>query len=98
MLKESVKDESVYLPQDMRWMLANELEYLLSGIGDAPAPSKQSRAISLGAISGIDQTEGVHWLSRKSGWEYRSQSQKRPWDNEGHCFKAEYQVLKYSQS
>lgn len=35
MLKESVQDESVYLPQDVRWILATELEYLLTGYRQA---------------------------------------------------------------
>ena len=67
MLKESVKDESVYLPQDMRWMLANELEYLLSGYRQTllhPRKAKSSHKLGHPFLESIKR-EGVHWLSRK---------------------------------
>jgi len=67
MLKESVKDESVYLPQDMRWILANELEYFLSGYKQTlfyrskPAPRQKNSHPILDEF----RCEGVHWLKRK---------------------------------
>ena len=67
MLKESVRDESVYLPQDVRWILATELEYLLSGYRQTllhPAKAKSSHILGHPFLESIKQ-EGVHWLSRK---------------------------------
>lgn len=67
MLKESVQDESVYLPQDVRWILATELEYLLSGYRQALLFSSKARSSNIlghPLLESIKQ-EGVHWLSRK---------------------------------
>jgi len=67
MLKESVRDESVYLPQDVRWILATELEYLLSGYRQTllhPGKAKSSHKLGHPSLESIKQ-EGVHWLSRK---------------------------------
>ena len=67
MLKESVRDESVYLPQDVRWILATELELLLSGYRQALLHSSKARSSNIlghPLLESIKQ-EGVHWLSRK---------------------------------
>ena len=67
MLKESVRDESVYLPQDVRWILATELEYLLSGYRQTLLHSSKARSSNILGHPLLESIkhEGVHWLSRK---------------------------------
>lgn len=67
MLKESAADDSVFLPTDVQWILATELEYLLSGYRQTllhPGKSKSSHILGHPFLESIKQ-EGVHWLSRK---------------------------------
>lgn len=67
MLKESAADDSVSLPTDVQWILATELEYLLSGYRQTllhPGKAKSSHILGHPFLESIKQ-EGVHWLSRK---------------------------------
>ncbi len=67
MLKESAADDSVFLPSDVQWILATELEHLLSGYRQTllhPGKAKSSHILGHPFLDSIKQ-EGVHWLSRK---------------------------------